>query len=183
MTSLQLTALETKVLNTINKSGSSTQADFYYNHFYDLAKRDYNKIIKSLLKKGLIIETKETFQNFKNGKFFKGSWSFIEVSENGILAIQQTQEAPAQDQAEDQAELTIQEMQQARKEALKGRPAFSLADCVDVDTLDALNGFYDTNFNADQAIDYLMNFRTWQEILDDNDSLIDHDKLHRKLLA
>ena len=87
---IKLRAWEITILETINKVGSSTQADFYYNHFYNLAKRDYNKIIKFLKKEDFIIETKETFQNFKNGKFFKDRWSFIEVSEKGIRAIEQT---------------------------------------------------------------------------------------------
>ena len=176
-----LTELETKVLSTINESGSSTQADFYYNHFYDLAKREYNKTIKSLLKKGLIIETKETFQDFKKGKFFKNTWSFIEVSEKGILALEQDQaqdqvqvQDQVQDQAPDQAEeltkqgKTVAQWVQARKQLETARPSFSLNAFECSDYLQDFNYFYDENFDADEACTFMMNQlnMTWQAVLD-----------------
>ena len=159
-----LTELEKKVLSTINEAGSSTQADLYYNHFYDLAKRDYNKTIKSLIKKGLLTETKETFQDFKNDKFFKNTFFFIEVSAQDQV----------QDQAQDQVEEltkqgeTIRQWIQARKLLEIARPSFSLNEFGCSDYLQDFNYFYDENFDTDEACTFMMNQLNmgWQAVLD-----------------
>tara|TARA_Y100001938_G_scaffold148885_1_gene233887 strand:+ start:484 stop:1068 length:585 start_codon:yes stop_codon:yes gene_type:complete len=85
------------VLKAINENGKTYTGDFDVCFKFGLKTRSFKNTINSLVKRGLLIETKERFKSFSDtdGKFFNNSFVSVEISEAGIQAIQ------AEDQAED----------------------------------------------------------------------------------
>lgn len=88
-----LTDNQKQVLNAIKQNGETSINDKDFCYKFELNTRSFKRTVKSLVKKGLLIETKERFTNFNNGKFFNDSFVFVKISEEGLKVInEETQE-------------------------------------------------------------------------------------------
>jgi len=99
----KLTQNQIITLEAIRVNGKTSINDKDVCYRFNLNPRTFKTTVNSLVKKGLLIETKERFNDFKNGQFESSYFYFVEISAAGLSIIDETKKAEETQAEETQA--------------------------------------------------------------------------------